>query len=234
MKTIQLSILGILVSFSLFAQQREQRDIRSFNAVNFEGRGELVLIRANMPGIEIEAKEGVDLSKLETYVRNSTLHIAYDRDENDLFDLYPKVKVHLYYTTLEELNCYGIVDTRTTEPIVSGSFHFVAEGVGDNRLQVRTDRLTVEMAGTVNLDLIGSAYREVLLLDGTGTLDAFELEAQEVAAEINGTGSVFLHATESLFVNANGFGAQVKYKGNPKKKKINKSGWVRIEDLARN
>jgi len=86
MKTIQLSILGILVSFSLFAQQREQRDIRSFNAVNFEGRGELVLIRANMPGIEIEAKEGVDLSKLETYVRNSTLHIAYDRDENDLFD----------------------------------------------------------------------------------------------------------------------------------------------------
>lgn len=234
MKTIQLTLLLLLTAFSLHAQQREQRSINNFNAVTFEGRGELILTPADSPSLEVEAKDGVDLDKLRTYVKGRTLHIAYDRDEDDIFDLYPKVTVYLYYTDLDELTCQGIVDARSTEPIVSGSFHFTAEGVGNNRLHIRTDRLTVEMAGTVNLDLIGSAFRQVILMDGTGTLDAFELEAEEVSAEINGTGSIFLNATRSLFVDANGFGAEVKYKGNPEKKKINKSGWVKIENMARN
>jgi len=233
MRTIQLSFLLLLAALSLHAQQREQRSTDPFNAVVFEGRGELILTPAKEPALEVEAKEGVDLTKLKTYVKGRTLHISYDRDDSDIFDLYPKVTVYLYYNDLDKLTCQGIVDARTTEPIVSGTFHFTAEGVGSNRLHVNADRLTVELAGTVNLNLEGTAYREVILMDGTGTLDAFALEAQEVAAEINGTGSVFLNASESLFVDANGFGAEVKYKGNPKKKNINKSGWVKIQEMAR-
>jgi hypothetical protein len=232
MRTFQLTFLLLLTSFSLFAQQREFRDIQDFNAVIFEGRGDLILTPAQNVALEVEAKDGVDLSQLKTYVRGRTLHIEYQRNGEDVFDLYPKVTVYLSYTDLDELHCYGVVDARTTEPIVNGQFRYRAEGVGSSRLHVETDRLTVEIAGTANLYLAGSAYREVILLEGTGTLDAFDLQAEEVAAELNGLGSVYVHATESLFVDANGFAAQVKYKGNPKNKNINKSGWVNIKQVA--
>jgi len=234
MKTFNLILLLCLTAFVAQAQQREQRNLDYFNSIEFEGRGDLILTPSGKSALEIEAEDGVDMDRLKTYVRGRTLHIEYNRDEDDVFDLHPKFIIYVAYQDLKEVICAGIVDVKTTEPIVSGNFHFGAEGMGNNRLEIEADRLTVEIAGTANLKLKGRAFREVIVLEGTGTLDAFDLLAEEVAAEINGTGSVFLHATERLLVEANGFGAQVKYKGNPAQKNINKSGWVSIKQVASN
>lgn len=234
MKTLQITFWLLLLSFSLHAQQRQQREITTFDRVIFEGRGELILSPADRPGLEVEAKDGVDLRQLKTYVEDRTLHIEYNRDEDDILDLYPKMTVYVSFTELEELHCYGVIDARTTQPIINDNFYYKAEGVGNSRLQLEADRLTVEIAGTADLYLSGKVYREVILLEGTGTLDAFDLEAEEVAAELNGLGSVYVHANQSLFVDANGFAAQVKYKGNPAKKEIRKSGWVNIKQVVSN
>jgi len=184
--------------------------------------------------MEIEIKDGVDLRQIKTYTEGSTLHIEYDYDNDDILDLYLKVTVYLSFKDLEELHCYGVVNARTTDPIINESFYYLAEGVGSSRLQIEADRLTVEIAGTASLYLSGTVYREVILLEGTGTLDAFDLVAEEVAAELSGLGSVYVHANQSLFVDANGFAAQVKYKGNPPKKNIRKSGWVNIKQVVNN
>lgn len=234
MKTLQITFWLLLLSFSLHAQQRQQREITTFDRVIFEGRGELILSPAERPGLEVEAKDGVDLRQLKTYVEDRTLHIEYNRDQDDILDLYPKMTVYVSFTELEELHCYGVIDARTTQPIINDNFYYKAEGVGNSRLQLEADRLTVEIAGTADLYLSGKVYREVILLEGTGTLDAFDLEAEEVAAELNGLGSVYVHANQSLFVDANGFAAQVKYKGNPAKKEIRKSGWVNIKQVVSN
>lgn len=234
MKVVNLTLTIIFAASTLFAQQVEQRYVEDFSRIVFEGRGDLVLTPAARTSFEVEAEDGIDLDRLKTYVRGSTLHIEYDSDGEDIFNMYPKMKIFIDFKSLEELSCYGVISARSTEPIVSPSFHFEAEGMGSNRLEVETDRLSVEIAGTASLYLAGTARRELIVLEGTGNVDAFDLVAEEVAAEINGIGSLYLNATESLFVEANGFGAQVEYKGDPEVKDINKNGWVKIKKVASN
>lgn len=232
MKTYILSTLFFFIVLSLHAQSLEQRDVDDFDRIIFEGRGDLILTAGSQPALELETKEATDLNRIRTYVQGKTLHIEYERDHDDVWDMYPKITVYVSYLDLQEVNVAGIVDVSTELPIERHDFRFKAEGMGKSYLEVDVDRIDVEIAGTADVELIGSAKRGNLLLDGTGKLDAFALQAERIDAEVNGTGTLFVYATESLHVDANGFGALVKYKGNPEEKIINKSGWVSVKQVS--
>lgn len=221
-----------MISLSVPAQSLEQRNIADFDRIIFEGRGDLILTTGNTPALEVEAEDGVDMRRVKTYVRGKTLHITYERNDDKVWDMHPKIIVYASFRELHEIEAAGIVNVRTDSPIKSTHFRFKAEGMGKSYLEVALDRLEVEIAGTADLELTGTAKRGSLLLDGTGKLDAFAMEANRIDAEVNGTGSLFVHATESLHVEANGFGAQVRYQGNPQDKVINKSGWVSIKQVG--
>ncbi|MDF9799470.1 hypothetical protein OKW21_004733 [Catalinimonas alkaloidigena] len=230
MRTLTLLCLTTLLSFSLCAQNLEQRKISDFKSVKFEGRGDLILTEGNTAALELEAGDGVDLSRVRTYVQGNTLYIKYDRDD-EVWDMHPKIIVYLSYRSLHEISAAGIIDVRTESPIRNSSFSFIAEGMGKSNLEVAVDRITVQIAGTADVKLRGIVNRGSLILEGTGELDAFDMKAASIDAEVNGTGSLFVYATERLHVEANGFGAQVKYKGNPADKVIDKSGWVSVKQV---
>ncbi|WKN32321.1 DUF2807 domain-containing protein [Porifericola rhodea] len=229
MRTLTLISLLLAACFGLHAQNIEQRKVERFEHIVFEGRGEMILSEGKMPALELEASDDVDMRRVKTYVRGNTLYITYDRDNDDVWDLYPKITAYVSYQELSSIKTEGIVDVISETPITHDTFRFVAEGMGKNKLQLEVDHLEVEIAGTADVVASGQAQRCQLLLDGTGKLDALELEAKNVDAEINGTGSLLVYATERLYVEANGFGAQVRYKGDPKDKVINKSGWVSVK-----
>ncbi|WPP50081.1 head GIN domain-containing protein [Catalinimonas niigatensis] len=221
-----------MISLSIRAQSVEQRNIADFDRIIFEGRGDLILTIGSAPALEVEAEDGVNMQRIKTYVQGKTLHITYERDDDKVWDMHPKIMVYVSFRELDEIATAGIVNVRTDSPIKNRSFRFGAEGMGKSYLEVEVDQLEVKIAGTADVELTGTARQGSLLLDGTGKLDALAMEASRIDAEVNGTGSLFVHATESLHVEANGFGAQVKYKGNPEDKVINKSGWVSIKQVS--
>lgn len=232
MRTLTLFSLLCAMHFSLLAQTVEERNISDFDHIVFEGRGDLILAVGNTPSLEVEAADGVDMERIKTYVQGRTLYITYERNDDKVWDMHPKIMVYVSFRELHAIETAGIVNVRTDSPIKNRDFRFEAEGMGKNYLEVEADHLEVAIAGTADVELVGTVKRGDLLLDGTGKLDAFALEAQRINAEVNGTGSLFVYATESLHVEANGFGAQVKYKGNPEDKVINKSGWVSIKQVS--
>lgn len=231
MRTLTLLCLGLLLSFSLYAQQIEQRKIGDFDRIEFEGRGEILLSQSDTPSLELETGDDVNMKRVKTYVQGNTLHISYERENDKVWDMHPKIIVYLTYRDLREINTQGIVDVKTEDPIRSTDFRFIAEGMGNSALIVDVNSIEVNIAGTASIELKGSADRGHLTLDGTGEIDAFQMVSVSVDAEVNGTGSLFVNASERLHVEANGFGAQVKYKGNPKDKVINKSGWVSVKQV---
>ncbi|NNF18253.1 MAG: DUF2807 domain-containing protein, partial [Flavobacteriaceae bacterium] len=60
-------------------------------------------------------------------------------------------------------------------------------------------------------------------MSGSGDLDAFDLEADDVEVQVSGSADVEVTANKSLKANVSGSG-DIRYKGNPKKVDSRKSG----------
>lgn len=228
MKKLLILMLCLSVQ-SLFAQERETRPLSDFTHVEFVGRGNLYLIPGNDAVAEIEITDSGEMQKVKTWVSGKTLHIEYKKNDDKVLPLEPKIDIYLTYQQLEEVRVTGIVNVQTEQPISSRFFSLNVEGMGKNNLDVEVKDLEVRCAGTANIYLSGKAENQEIMLDGTGTIDAYHLKSNSTTAEVNGTGSVLVNVEESLVAEANGLGAEVRYRGNPQKKVINKSGFARIK-----
>ncbi len=226
---IKILIFLSAMSFAAYAQERETRSLAPFSRVEFEGRGELHLHYGDESAAEIEVSEEGTLQQVKTSVSGNTLHISYDK-EGKTFPIEPKVYVFLTSQQLEAVRVAGMIAIQTEEPITGRRFSLQVEGVGKNYLDVAVEKLLVSCAGAANIYLSGQVNDQEIVLDGTGTIDAFKLMSKRTVAEVNGTGSLLVNTTESLTADANGFGAEIRYRGQPKKKTINKSGFVRVKE----
>ncbi len=223
-------LLMYIVSQPLLAQDKETRSLDAFTRIELEGRANLYLSFRpdSAPTLEIEVEEG-EMQKVKTWVSGHTLHIQYKREEDQVLPVEPKMDLYVNYQQLEAIRVAGIVNIETQEPVQGRNFRLEVEGMGKNYLSLAVEQLQVECSGTADIYLSGSVDMQEIILDGTGTIDAFELISQRTIAEVNGTGSLLVNAEESLEAEANGFGAEIRYRGNPKNKIINKSGFVKVK-----
>jgi len=221
--------VGLLCSTNAVAQLETYEDLADFDKVEFVGRGEVVLYQGNNPHLRLEASERDDLRQIKTEVRNRTLRITYEQDRNDWIDIAPKIKAYVSYPALQSLEVVGLVQVSSEDVIRSDRFQLLVEGMGKVRLKLDVAALDVESAGTANIYLTGTAKEVSIANDGTGTIDAFELACQDADVEVNGTGVVRVHASERLRAETNGFGAAVKYRGDPRRTYFDKSGFTSIK-----
>lgn len=225
----KLLILILFSAHSMWAQERETRPLPAYTQVEFTGRGNLYLTPGGDAMATIEITDDGELQKVKTWVSGKTLHIEYKKNENKVLPIEPKIDIYLSYQQLTEVKVAGIVNVQTEQPISGRFFSFEVEGMGKNNLDVEVEELEIRCAGTANIFLSGKAESQEIVLNGTGTIDAYNLKSTNTVAEVNGTGSVLVNVVESLVAEANGFGAEVRYRGNPQKKIINKSGFARIK-----
>ncbi|MEM6844277.1 MAG: head GIN domain-containing protein [Bacteroidota bacterium] len=220
---------GLLYPGILLAQYEKDIDLESFDKVEFIGRGELVLYKGQNPHLRIETSDREDLRQVKTEVRGRTLCISYRQNQSDWIDIAPKVKAYVTYAALRDLKIVGLVQVFSEDVVRADRFRVAVEGMGRMEMKLDISRLDVESAGTANMYLSGKADEVTILNDGTGTIDAFDLVCQDADVEVNGTGTVQIHASERLRAEANGFGAAVKYRGEPKRTYFDKSGFSSIK-----
>lgn len=103
---------------------------------------------------------------------------------------------------------------------LSGSGNTVASGV-------KADDLDIDISGSGNIKVHGSAKKITADVSGSGKIDASALESEDAIADISGSGSIKVFATKNLNVDIAGSG-EVSYKGSPNlKKDITGSGEVK-------
>ena len=220
---------ALLWAAPLWAQQQHERALADFDQIEFTGRGDLFLYQGNTPSVRIEVSNEADLDRIRTRVQGSTLEIEYRHDDDDWLDVAPKMQVYVTYPALRSLEVTGLADVESPDLIQSDRFNLEVEGMGRIDLRLKVASLRVESAGTANIELSGEADEVRILNDGTGTIDAFELTSKEADVEVNGTGLIRINSTERLQAEANGFGAKVKYRGDPKKTYFDTSGFASIK-----
>ena len=101
---------------------------------------------------------------------------------------------------------------------------FTFDGVGETVIQnVNSEKFTCNINGVGSCDLNGKVKSFNISVNGVGSVNARQLIADDVVANLNGVGSVKLYAKNSLNASVNGVGG-LTYFGNPTELILNDSG----------
>ena len=101
---------------------------------------------------------------------------------------------------------------------------FTFDGVGETVIQnVNSEKFTCNINGDGSCELTGTVKSFNVSVNGVGSVNARQLIADDVVANLNGVGSVKLYAKNSLNASVNGVGG-LTYFGNPAELILNDSG----------
>jgi hypothetical protein len=91
-----------------------------------------------------------------------------------------------------------------------------AEGIGEFSVDITVPANTIEtiLSGAGTVTLSGEVTSQQVTLEGSGTVEAFDLTTDETSVLLTGQGTVSVRASEQLNVDLPGAGA-VFYKGDP-------------------
>lgn len=224
-------LIFLLISPSVFAQQIDVREIPSFNKIQFEGWGNVLLIPGNHEMIEIESNDDLPVEEVKTRVQGNTLYIQYRKDDENIWNMNPKINIHITYRTLASFDAIGVVNLATESTLIAERFNLHIEGTGKKNLNIEVEDLDVSIEGITKMKLSGKAYNHHLVFDGMGKVWAEDLITHTTIAEVNGTGNLYVHATDKLVAEANGFGAKIRYAGNPQHTELDKAGFVSVRSI---
>ena len=115
-----------------------------------------------------------------------------------------------------ELDGSGDIVTNEESVIESTSSMEVAlDGSGDIKLKVKAKKLSANSEGSGDMEFEGITESLIAELDGSGDIKAYDLEAFEADAILDGSGSIKLFVTKKLKASLDGSG-DISYKGEPK------------------
>lgn len=169
----------------------EVRGISGADRILLEGAGEIILIQGDQESVRITTDHNL-LPYVETLVEGSTLRLGFRRGMSFQSSLGIRMVV-----TLKDVASVGLTGT--------GSIR--GEGLVLSALQV-------ELEGTGDLVLSGSAGRLDAFLSGTGSIVTTDFRTEEVSVSLTGMGNAEVWAGKSLDARISGVG-HILYSGNP-------------------
>lgn len=229
MKTFLLTFSSFLL-ISSCAQDRtagngniikETRNISNFNEIETGGNYDVYIYDAPQDGkLTIEGESNV-ISNVETIVKGNKLIIKKKKGIN--FSFTKGVKIYINARNLKSMG-------------VSGSGSLIAEGVqnvenfsagvsgsGEMRVKVNAKNTNVGVSGSGDVHISGKTSNLEIGISGSADVEASDLEAENVAVGISGSGNSKVWAGKSLTGSVSGSG-DIFYKGNPERLDIHSSG----------
>lgn len=181
----------------------EQRDVGAFSAISLQGSARLEIEVGAGPAVEVSGSRRA-VRSLKTDVSGDTLRIRTDEGSSWIIvGGRSRLVVKVTVPKLSELEVSGGNDVRLSG-FDGGSTTIEIEGAGNLKAKGRLDSLTVRMSGAGHANL-----RDLVVGDAKVTVD--------------GVGSVYVHATDSLDATMNGVGA-ILYSGSPRQVNTSMNG----------
>jgi len=169
----------------------ESRDVDLFTKVSSQGVFEVTINQSNSQGVEITADDNI-MKRVRTKVVNNELQLYLDEEFN-----YSGItlKANISATGLNGLINSGAGNMDVADVDESGAF-------------------SIGNFGSGNITIEGSASSLSINNEGSGNIRAFDFFVDNCSVEIEGSGSLEIHCSETLDIIIEGSG-NVYYKGNP-------------------
>lgn len=191
----------------------ETRDVKPFDEIALQGRGDVVLEQGDVESVVIEADEAV-MPHVKAEVEGHRLVLGLEHWWDHL--LHPLASLHFRVSavTVNGVSISGSgsvkADTLRTDDLrldVSGSGEMAV-----GQLAARSVALGISGAG--KMVVAGEVERVEVRISGSGNVQTADLAAQSADVRISGSGNVAVDASQKLAVQISGSGS-VKYRGQP-------------------
>ena len=192
----------------------ERFEVEDFTTISISNFADIVFRYADEHAIVVETSENL-LEYLNISVQDGTLEIEQRYGtaiEWGTTGHLPEITI--YAPHIEGIILDGSATVIGWDIIVAESFFIEANGFSNIDIELEVEQLHINMSGSNNVELSGSANIAYMMLDGFCHIFAFNLLIQNAQIQAFGSSHVNIYVSESLDVTADGF-SEVQYMGEP-------------------
>ena len=192
----------------------ENREVGSFNAIDFSTWGKINILQGDKESLNISGPDNL-VPEIDTTVQNGTLIIK-NRDNftiNPLNSQNPLIFT-IVVKELTSLDISGAGDVQV-EALSTPSLAIDLSGAGSiTQNQLLTDSLSINLSGVGGINITGEAATATIDLSGVGSVDAPDLKIGTADVTVSGLGGATVWVTDQLNGKISGAGS-ISYYGNP-------------------
>jgi len=183
----------------------------TFTKVSIEGIGNVRLVQGNTYSIQVTTDANL-LEYLTLKFENDTLRLGIRYGVN--ISHYTKLDYVLILPELTDLHVSGAADVESVGTFSEDALSIRSSGTATINFAATCLQMAVNISGTANITLTGTANTLDYDSSGVGEFDAFEFPVQNAELNISGTGNAKIYVNNRLNVVISGLGT-VYYKGSP-------------------
>jgi hypothetical protein len=216
MKTAFLLLISFCLSTSISAQAiygsgkvtESKREFTGIKGLSIKGHFRVTLVQGDKEEVVIKTDDNLH-DYVVTELNDGVLAISVKKGK------YKKVTskdVTVYYKNLESIQNTGSGDIKTENQLSAGTLAIKVVGSGDIDLNISATEVNVDLSGSGDVALLGNSIKLNISVFGSGDVNAFNMQTQDVAITLSGSGNIKVYANSSLSGSMAGSG-DVYYKG---------------------
>ncbi len=191
----------------------ETRDVRDFDEVALQGRGDIILEQGDVESVVIEADEAI-MSHVKAEVEGRRLVLGLEHWWDHLLHPFEPLHFRVSAVTVNGVSISGSGSVKA-DALRSDDLRLDVSGSGDMAIaQLAARSVSVGISGAGKMVISGEAERVEVRISGSGNVQTADLAAQSADVRISGSGSVTVDAEQRLDVQISGSGS-VRYRGQP-------------------
>ncbi len=203
---------------------QESRSLASFDQLMIEDNFQIEIIQDSIFFVEIEAPKNV-LPKLETSVENGVLYISNKNTCNFVRSFKPKLQLRIHAPWIREIQNRGTGDIRSSQTLL---FPYLKienrHAAGTIDLDIIGDSVfAYTQTGVADIILRGKVIKGELFNQGLGSIQAAELQAQELYINNSSINDITGYCSGYLFA-INYFSGNITVYGQPSQTDIFQNG----------
>ncbi|MFU8844610.1 MAG: head GIN domain-containing protein [Bacteroidales bacterium] len=202
---------------------RQERDVSSFDALEAGGAFRIFLTQGGQQKVVVEADANY-IEDIETSVKAGKLSISTRKNLQDPGEM----NIYITFKSLKEIDISGACHLTSENRLKFDNLEVECSGAGKIMLTLAAGHIDLDCSGAGQVELLGSVASMNLELSGAANLDANELEATTLIAEISGASRAAVHVTGELSAEVSGAGNLI-YQGDPMLRQSDVSGAASIK-----
>jgi hypothetical protein len=208
-----LFILGaLLLSGGIFAQEKEERKVDSFDRISVTSAIRLEISNGDKESVTVETEENL-MKQVKTEVKGGELNLYMDGH----FNSEGGVVIRVVAKEIKEIEASGATSVDVKDVIKGETLKLEVSGASKLKTKIKVNRLDLAMSGASHVALSGEADKMKAEVSGAASLKADELKTKDADIAATGAANASIDVSESLNAEASGAG-HIRYSGNPKNK----------------
>jgi hypothetical protein len=217
MKKIVLTLSGLLIVLTTFAQSRDTRNLSSFSEISVSEAIEVELVKGSSEKAEVEVT-GTDAENVLTEVSGDRLkvHMASGNWKN------VNAFVRVTYKELEEINVSSAGSISTETAISSDRMEMDVSSAAKADLIFNVGQMELDVSSAGNFSAEGTVDEIEIDVSSAGSVSAYDLECKIADLSTSSAGSIKITVTDQIDARSSR-GGSIRYKGNPEKERVSSS-----------